>query len=474
NPEDRITEDQIKVIEDYFRKAIDEKDYLTYFIKAYTLTDYFYRILNKHLAIYILQYFDHTKDFCSNYRLVNCLVHIVTLLKYHPDIGKYQYKGVCYRGMRITENDLNPYKLNQHILNQSFLSSSTDYEVAKMFAGEGAQSEMRHTVDQRPLQFSCLCQYTIVQNSTAIDVQELSMRPAEKEILILPFTVFKVVNIKRNYIDNPQARISVEIELEECEDPDGDSAFTSSDNDIRKTEEYEKQIKKRKRLYALVGSLLSIIVLALVLALIIVFVIKKNYDEDPYLSPKDCSSILNRNVWNATKSTAREDLPVPVSYIVVHELTGYNRSMTQQDCTQYINELQRWNMDKNGYADIAHNFIICGGDENDNSSQQQIYTGRGWKSVGAHCVTYNTRSLGVAIARDYTSTKSLNAFKSLMECGTKNKFIEQNYTLVGHYYFPNIYAFYLNYFKNDTQTPYICQQRPSDNDTIAKTLKKVE
>ncbi|CAF1033515.1 unnamed protein product [Didymodactylos carnosus] len=214
NSEGRITEEQIKVIEDYFRKAIDEKDYLRYFIKACTLTDYFHRILNKHLALHILQYFDQTKDFCSNYRLVNCPVHIVTLLKFHLDICKYQHKGVCYRGMRITENDLNPYQLNQHILNRSFLSSSIDHNVAKMFAGEGEQSQMRHTSDQRPLQFSCLCQYNIVQNSTAINVQELSVRPDEKEIFILPFAVFKVVNLKRHYINDSHAAISIEIELE--------------------------------------------------------------------------------------------------------------------------------------------------------------------------------------------------------------------------------------------------------------------
>ncbi|CAF1076388.1 unnamed protein product, partial [Didymodactylos carnosus] len=107
-----------------------------------------------------------------------------------------------------------------------------------------------------------------------------------------------------------------------------------------------------------------------------------------------CSNILNRNVWNVTKSIAREDLPIPVSYIVVHELSGFNRSMTQQDCIRYINALQKWNIDENGFDDIAHNFIICGGDENDNTSQPQIYTGRGWKSIGAHCLTYNSRSLG--------------------------------------------------------------------------------
>ncbi|CAF1357300.1 unnamed protein product, partial [Didymodactylos carnosus] len=109
-----------------------------------------------------------------------------------------------------------------------------------------------------------------------------------------------------------------------------------------------------------------------------------------------CSNILNRNVWNAVKSISRYDLPIPVSYIVVHELTDLlnNKSVTQQDCARYINALQNYYMNQKGYDDIVYNFIICGDDENDNTSQQQIYTGRGWKSLGAHCITYNSKSLG--------------------------------------------------------------------------------
>ncbi|CAF1137942.1 unnamed protein product [Didymodactylos carnosus] len=187
-----------------------------------------------------------------------------------------------------------------------------------------------------------------------------------------------------------------------------------------------------------------------------------------------CPDVLNRNVWTATEPLARENLPVPVQYIVVHELTGLNRSMTQHDCTRYINALQSCNMNQNGYDDIVFNFIICGGDENDNGSQQQIYTGRGWKTIGAHCITYNSRSLGIATVRNYTNKKSLNAFKSLMECGITNKFIEQNYSLVGHYASSNIYKFYLEYFKNTTQTKYMCQSRPSNSNTIAANPKEVE
>ncbi|CAF2707285.1 unnamed protein product [Rotaria sp. Silwood2] len=171
NPEDHITRQQIETIEAYFKEAIEKQDYLTYFIKAYTLTNFFYKVLNKHLALYILQYFVKTKDFSSNYRLVNCLVHIVTLLIYHPNLPQYQYQGLCYRGMRITQNDLDQYLSNQYILNRSFLSTSIDREVAEMFAGEGQQSKMRYIPkDHCALQYSCLCQYLIKQNSTAINI----------------------------------------------------------------------------------------------------------------------------------------------------------------------------------------------------------------------------------------------------------------------------------------------------------------
>ena len=218
--EDQVTPEQIKTLEVYFRGAIEEKDYLTYFIKAYTLTNGFHKVLNKHLALYILDYFDDSKVFLPTYRLVNCLAHIVTLLIYHPNLSQYEYRGLCYRGMRVTQNDLNQYKLNQHMLNRSFLSTSTDRGVAEMFAGKGQQSQMRFTPNRHcALQYSCLCRYSIKQSATAIDIQTLSTKPDEKEVLILPFTVFKVVAIKPNDLNNPTAPISIEIELEECEDP---------------------------------------------------------------------------------------------------------------------------------------------------------------------------------------------------------------------------------------------------------------
>ncbi|CAF3984753.1 unnamed protein product, partial [Rotaria sordida] len=382
------TRQQIETIEACFKEAIEKQDYLTYFIKAYTLSTRFFKELNKHLALYVLEYFDRTKYFSPNYRLVNCLIHIVTLLIHHPNLSQYRFQGACYRGMRITQHDLKQYKLDQHILNRSFLSATIDHPVAEMFAGEGEQSKMRYTSkDHRSLQYSCLCKYLIKQNSTAINIESLSTNPYEREILILPFSVFKVVNIKRNYLDDPKASISIEIELEECEDSNNNNNNNESES---------------------------------------------------------CPNILNRSSWNARPSRGHDNLKTfPVTHIVIRPINDSYSPRNQQDCIKQIIGFQHHHMYTLGWSDIAYNFIIC----NDNHDQQEIYQGRGWKYIGAHC-------RGIGIVGNYTSVKSMNIFKSLIQCGITKNAINKTFTLVGASEFRNIYEYYLNYFGNDTNFQY--------------------
>ncbi|CAF3643857.1 unnamed protein product [Rotaria sp. Silwood1] len=435
NSKDKITREQIATIEAYFKEAIEKQDYLTYFIKAYTLTNFFYKVLNKDLALYILEYFDQTKTFSSNYRLVNCLVHLVTLLIYHPNFSQYQYQGICYRGMRITQNDLDQYQLNHHILNRAFLSTSMDRQVAEMFAGEGQQSQMRYTPKNHcALQYSCLCQYFIKQNSTAINIQSLSTKPDEKEILIIPFTVFKVTAIKRNYLDDPTASISIEIDLEECEDPNDhqnelessllffsayveenfffrffffiqflddkmsrSSSLSSSDDDIKDTEDYVKFKQRKYLFYVIIGLLVLGIFLGLTFTFIFTLGIKKpatkleTDDIIEYQLPSGCPNILNRSSWNARPYNKRDRLTtLPVTHIVIRQVEDLKPIIDQRDCIKEIRDLQDFQMDKRGWDDIGYSFLIC----NDNDDQQYIYRGRGWRYVGAHCIGYNSKSLG--------------------------------------------------------------------------------
>ncbi|CAF1202792.1 unnamed protein product [Adineta steineri] len=472
---DKTICEQIETIEAYFKEAIEKHDYLTYFIKAYTLTNFFYKVLNKDLAMYVLEYFDTTKTFSSNYRLVNCLVHLVTLLIYHPNFSKYQYQGICYRGMRITQNDLKQYQLNQHILNRAFLSTSIDREIAEMFAGEGQQSQMRYTpYDHNPLQYSCLCQYLIKQNSTAINIENLSTKPDEKEILIIPFTVFKIIEIRKNYLEDLEASISIEILLEECEDQNEIQnnetsellTLSSFDNDIKDTKKYINFKKQKFLLRNIIKPMISITILLLIFIFIFTFIIPKillnnlgynvtselNKDNiGGYELPLGCPNILNRSTWNARAYKARLKLKVsPVTEIVIRHLTDMKPIMNQQDCIRKIKDLQDFQMNIRGWDDIGYNFLIC----SDNLDQQHIYRGRGWTYTGAHCIGYNFQSLGIVIVGNYTSRKSLHTFKSLIQCGIKKNFIMRNFTLIGDANSRDIYEYYLDYFTNHIDLQY--------------------
>ncbi|CAF3015287.1 unnamed protein product [Rotaria sp. Silwood2] len=201
---------ETKKIELLFRQAIEEQNYLIYFIKAYTSTNNFHHVLNKHLALYILDYFDISSysSSATRYRLINCLVHIVTLLINHPDLHKYQYKGITYRGLLMKENDLKDYIIGKHVLNRSFVSTSKNRKTAQVFADNSQQTLT---------QVSVLLKYTIKLNQTAIDIEDISTIQDEEEVLVLPFSVFK---IKNRFENRPEmcSPMLIEIDLEECED----------------------------------------------------------------------------------------------------------------------------------------------------------------------------------------------------------------------------------------------------------------
>lgn len=210
---------EIQKLEKYFQQAIKEKNYLKYFIKVYTSSNSFYRVLNRHLALYILDYFDiYTYSTVPRgYRLINCLVYIVTLLINHPDIEKYQYKGTAYRGLLMTQNALELYRVGNDILNRSFVSTTINRKIADIYAGNDQQNVSQQTSDDFGLKkVSVLFKYTIKNNQTAIDITNLSTISDEEEMLILPFSVFQVKDRTESYPDSCSSAL-IEIHLEECE-----------------------------------------------------------------------------------------------------------------------------------------------------------------------------------------------------------------------------------------------------------------
>jgi hypothetical protein len=88
----------------------------------------------------------------------------------------------------MTENDLKHYNIGDHISNRSFLSTSKNRSVAQIFADNRQQISN----DQNLRKISVLLKYTIKQNQTAIDIELISTIQDEKEVLILPFSVFQI------------------------------------------------------------------------------------------------------------------------------------------------------------------------------------------------------------------------------------------------------------------------------------------
>jgi hypothetical protein len=57
--------------------------------------------------------------------------------------------------------------------------------------------------------------------------------------------------------------------------------------------------------------------------------------------------------------------------------------------TQTPRQIQDWCMDGRKFADVDYNFLI--------DQQGRIYVGRGWTIIGAHCVGWNTKAIGVCV-----------------------------------------------------------------------------
>jgi hypothetical protein len=107
---------------------------------------------------------------------------------------KYRYFATAFRGMKLSRNDFERYyKVGQSFLLKPFTSTSRSREIAQFFAPPPSVLD--------PDTLSVLCIYTIPEKdltytgNIALDISTLSEFPDEEEVLILPYTSFKIRNI---------------------------------------------------------------------------------------------------------------------------------------------------------------------------------------------------------------------------------------------------------------------------------------
>jgi hypothetical protein len=172
--------DDIDTIKQYFDKAITKKDPV-YLLKAYTAETGFYSKLNIDLAKLGRENLFDKKNLSRAY--------YVGIIACHPKFETFSYIGTTFRGMLITNGDLERYEIGARILTKTFSSTSKKLDVALKFLGND-----RHAHDR----LSTICIYEIRNPRTALDIEQISVFQDEEEVLILPFSAFKIIGIEIN------------------------------------------------------------------------------------------------------------------------------------------------------------------------------------------------------------------------------------------------------------------------------------
>ncbi|CAF2153230.1 unnamed protein product [Rotaria magnacalcarata] len=187
--------DGIDKIKKYFDQVINEKD-PAYLLTAYTADTGFYSTLNVHLAQLNLERLTAKENRSRAY--------YIGILAAHPKFDTLSYIGKVFRRMIITTHDLEKCKIGTRILTKSFSSASKQKNIASNFYINQDDTSSR---------LSVLCTYKIRNKRTALDIQQVSLYQYKEEVLILPYSAFKITKIHPNKNNSPQ----VEIELKECE-----------------------------------------------------------------------------------------------------------------------------------------------------------------------------------------------------------------------------------------------------------------
>ncbi|CAF2646513.1 unnamed protein product [Rotaria sp. Silwood2] len=201
--------DRIEHIKRFFRRAIEEKDPV-WIIKAYTAETDFYKVFNKEMAGGANKY-QHERRY------------IIALLSHHPKLDEFSYIGMSYRVMQMSDDDLRKYQDGCSLMTKSLLSSSIEEKLAALFLyrQELARKESGETdrlkSDGTKIKLWVMCTYEIKHRRTALYIENSSQYVMESEILIMPYTVFKVKKIEPVKRPELSDEHFTNIELEECD-----------------------------------------------------------------------------------------------------------------------------------------------------------------------------------------------------------------------------------------------------------------
>jgi hypothetical protein len=193
----------------YFNQARKEDNPIP-IIKAYTFDQDLTKRLNKHSAVNT----HHTLElYCT---LLNCSIlaqtqeytEAFTKILFHPKLEEFLVRKMkVYRGAVLEDKKcIANYKKGATIITTTFLSTSTDHEVAEIFSAVPPGNINM---------ISLFCTFNInnTHRHTALDLKNISVRPEEKEILILRYIPFTIQSVEQS--DDGR---KVAIYFDECEE----------------------------------------------------------------------------------------------------------------------------------------------------------------------------------------------------------------------------------------------------------------
>lgn len=198
----------VEIISRFFHKAVAEAN-PAWIINAYTAETDFYKILNAQIA-------GGAAENDSERR------YMIALLYFHPSLDQFAYIGTSYRAVECYESHIAQYRINALLMTKAFVSSSISESVVELSICQKEVAKQENTPSrwdqegQKIQKILVMFVYHIKQRRTALHIENISQYPAEGEVLIMPYSVFKVLKISQTRVSqHPYEYVVRKIELEE-------------------------------------------------------------------------------------------------------------------------------------------------------------------------------------------------------------------------------------------------------------------
>lgn len=137
---------------------------------------------------------------------------------------------------------------------------------------------------------------------------------------------------------------------------------------------------------------------------------------------------VSRAQWRARDPVKTNPLNTPVPYVVIHHSYIPPACYDREKCCAAMRGMQNFHIDDHGWWDIGYHFAV--------GSDGAAYEGRGWETLGAHALHFNSVSIGICLIGDWRyevpPAQQRKTAMALIAAGVELGYIKSDYKLLGH------------------------------------------